>query len=163
MKRLENNISPHISYEEATKNRIATIRGIDNTPDLNTLERMKLVANKVFEPLREGLGVPLGISSFYRSPALNKALGGAKESSHVLGEAIDIDADMLGLVDNKQIFNYIKDNLKFDQLIWEFGSNAQPAWVHVSYRKKNNRNQILQASRVKDWKWSLVTKHKIIC
>lgn len=162
MSTIPNKISPHISYKEATKSRTATIKNIDNTPDEATLANMQLVAEKVFEPLREGLCVPLGISSFYRSAALNKAIGGAKNSSHMRGEAIDIDADMFGLVTNKQIFDYIKDNLEFDQLIWEFGNDKEPNWVHVSYVKDNNRNQILQAYKEKNTWGNLVTKYKLI-
>lgn len=155
-------ISPHISYNEATKSQTAERKGINNNPDDICLSNMMLVADKVFEPLREGLCVPLGISSFYRSEALNKAIGGAKNSSHTRGEAIDIDADMFGLVTNKQIFNYIKNNLEYDQLIWEFGDDKEPNWVHVSYVRDGNRNQRLQAYKEKDWKGTLLTKYKEI-
>jgi zinc D-Ala-D-Ala carboxypeptidase len=153
-------ISAHISYQEATKSRTAIKNGIDNTPDENVLEKMKLVAEKVFEPLREEMCVPIGISSFFRSKALNKKIGGSSTSSHVKGEAIDIDADMFGLITNKNIFDYIKDNLEFDQLIWEYGTDKEPNWVHVSYREGNNRNQILVAYKEKDWKGTYRTKYK---
>lgn len=162
MKNLPNKISEHISYQEATKSRTAIKNGIDNTPDEETLKRMKTVAEKVFEPVRDHLCVPIGISSFYRSAELNKKIGGSTTSSHVKGEAIDLDADMLGLTTNKDIFDYIKDHLEFDQLIWEYGTDKEPNWVHVSYREENNRNQILKAYKEKNvfGKWK--TKYKLM-
>lgn len=135
------NISKHITYAEATKSQTAIRKGIDNTPDEATLDRMRLVAEKVFEPLREYFRMPIGISSFYRSPKLNKAIGGAKNSQHVTGEAMDIDADIFGGVTNTRIFEWIKNNLEFDQLIREYGENG---WVHVSYKASGNRNQVLE-------------------
>lgn len=137
-------ISKHITYEEATKSQTAVRRGIDNTPNAQQLEAMKLVAEKIFEPIREHFGIPIAITSFYRSPALNKAVGGAKNSQHVLGEAIDIDGQVLGGVSNSTIYKFVKDNLAFDQLIWEYGNAAEPDWVHVSYRKSGNRNQVVR-------------------
>jgi len=136
-------ISEHISYEEATKSQTAIRRGIDNTPTPEHLEAMKLVAEKVFEPIRNHFNVPIGISSFYRSKALNKAVGGAASSQHTKGEAIDVDADIFGEITNKMIFDYVRNNLSFDQLIWEYGDNLKPAWVHVSYKAKGNRNMVV--------------------
>jgi len=107
---------------------------------------MELVAYQIFEPLRAWHGKPIGISSFYRSPELNKAVGGSKSSQHMKGQAIDIDADIFdnGLT-NRQIYLWIIRNLDFDQLIWEYGDEQNPAWVHVSYvSKEKNRHQILQ-------------------
>lgn len=135
------NISKHITLIEATKSQTAIRKGIDNTPDEATIERMKLVAEKIFEPIRERFGVPIGVSSFYRSPKLNKAIGGAKNSQHVTGEAIDIDADIFGGVTNQEIFNFVKYHLNFDQLIREYGDKG---WVHVSYRSEGNRGQVLE-------------------
>lgn len=137
------NISKHISLIEATKSQTATRRKINNDPDPDTIARMIITAEAVFEPVREHFGVPIAISSFYRCDALNKAVGGSKTSQHVKGEAIDIDGQILGKVTNKEIFNFIKDNLEFDQLIWEFGTLQEPAWVHVSYRSQGNRKQII--------------------
>lgn len=135
-------ISKHISYKEAT----FTQTRLDNTPGPVEIEAMKVVANRVFEPMREGIGgLPVSISSFYRSDAVNKKIGGAKNSQHVKGEAIDIDAQLLGFVSNKEVFDYIKDNLEFDQLIWEEGDDNEPNWVHVSYTKRYpNRKQVLK-------------------
>jgi zinc D-Ala-D-Ala carboxypeptidase len=129
------NISKNITYAEATKSQTAVRRGIVNTPNDAQLEAMKLVAEKVFEPLREWYGSPIRVSSFFRNDALNKAVKGSKTSQHVKGEAIDLD---LGSVEeNKKLFDYIKDNLEYDQLIWEYDG----AWVHVSYSATHNRKQ----------------------
>lgn len=107
---------------------------------------MQALAENVFEPLREHFGHPIYITSFYRSPELNKAIGGSPRSQHCKGQAIDID-DVIGSSTNADFFNYIKDNLEFDQLIWEFGNNDSPNWVHVSYNTDNNRGNILKASK----------------
>jgi hypothetical protein len=153
-------ISKHISFIEATKSKTALKYGISNNPSEEIIKVMKLTAKKVFEPLREEMLVPIAVTSFYRSPQLNTKLGGSKTSSHVKGEAIDIDADVFGLITNKDIFDYIKDNLEFDQLIWEFGDDNEPAWIHVSYREGNNRNQILKAYKQKDLLGRKRTKYK---
>lgn len=139
-------ISKYISYEEAIKSQTAERKNIDNQPDTEQTERMKYVAKNVFDKVREAMGVPLYVSSFFRCPELNKAIGGSKTSQHCLGEAIDIDHPTL----NKKVFEYIKDNLKFDQLIWEFGDESSPAWVHVSLKKDGvNRKQVLIAYKDK--------------
>jgi len=141
-------ISKHVSYKEATFSQTAIRRDIDNTPSEEVLKRMKTVAENVFEPLRAHVGGPIKINSFYRSPLLNTAIGGAKSSQHTRGEAIDID-DTLGNMSNKDMFTFIKDELDFDQIIWEFGDDENPAWVHVSYvSPENNRRRILKASKV---------------
>ena len=138
-------ISKHISYKEATQSQTATRKGISNDPDAYQLQNMQLLAEKVFEAIREHFGVPIHISSGYRSKALNTAIGGSLTSQHCSGEAIDIDMDGTS-VTNAQIFNYIKDNLSFDQLIWEFGTDSNPNWVHVSYESTGKqRKQILKA------------------
>lgn len=141
-----NNISSHITYEEATKSQTGIRKGIDNTPTEEHLANMKYLAETIFEPIREHFGKPIGISSFYRGPALNKAIGGAATSQHVKGEAMDIDGDIFGGVDNIAIFEYIKTNLEYDQIIAEFGTIDKPDWVHVSIRRDGkNRKQILRA------------------
>jgi zinc D-Ala-D-Ala carboxypeptidase len=141
-------ISKNISYKEATHSTTAKRLGIDNTPNAEQMSNMKYVAESVFQPVREHFGVPIYISSFYRSEALNKVIRGSISSTHIKGEAMDLDADVFGKVTNAQIFHYIKDNLEFDQLIWEFGTDDNPAWVHVSLSKTNNRNRILKAVKV---------------
>lgn len=137
-------VSKHISLKEATKSNTANRLGIENFPDNDTLIQMQALAENIFEPLREHVSGPIYITSFYRSPELNKAIGGSTRSQHCLGQAIDID-DVLGAATNKEMFEYIKDNLEFDQLIWEFGDEYNPNWVHVSYNTAGNRGNILQA------------------
>lgn len=143
---MEIRISKHISIKEATRSNTAERLGIDNFPDSPTLVNMQALAENVFEPLREHFGHPIYITSFYRSLELNKAIGGSPRSQHCKGQAIDID-DVIGSSTNADFFNYIKDNLEFDQLIWEFGNNDSPNWVHVSYNTDNNRGNILKASK----------------
>ena len=142
-----NRISKHITYKEATRSATALRLGIDNKPSEYELQNMEMVANKVFEPLREAVNGPIKINSFYRCEELNKAIGGSSKSQHCQGRAIDID-DIYGHVSNAYMYYYIKDNLDFDQLIWEFGTNDSPDWVHVSYvDEDSNRKRCLQAYR----------------
>jgi len=137
-------ISKHISYKEATFSATAIRRRIKNEPDEKQLRAMKLLAKKVFEPLRVHVNEPIHINSFFRSVALNKTIGGSKTSQHCTGEAVDIKGS--NGITNKQLFDYIKENLEFDQLIWEYGTDNEPYWVHVSYTTaKPNRKQILKA------------------
>jgi len=138
------NISEHISLKEALRSNTAKRLGIDNMPNNETLITMQITAQHVFEPLRNHFNEPIYISSFYRSPELNTAIGGSTKSQHCKGEAIDID-DVYSKATNADFFNYIKEKLEFDQLIWEFGNNEQPDWVHVSYNLGKNRMRILKA------------------
>ena len=136
------NISKYITYLEATTSQTAIRKGIDNSPSDAELINMQLVAIRVFDVVRDHFKTPLRVSSFYRCLKLNTAVGGAKNSQHKLGQAIDMQGT--GDVTNKKIFEFIKKNLDFDQLIWEFGNELNPAWVHVSYvSKQKNRKQIL--------------------
>lgn len=154
-------ISKHVSYREATKSRTAVKEGIDNTPSSEALASMQNVAEKIFEPVRGHFCVPIAVTSFYRSPTLNKAVGGSGSSQHVKGEAMDLDADVFGMITNASIFNYIRTQLEFDQLIWEHGDSIEPDWVHVSLKASGiNRKQILVAYKKKDWRGNLVTKYK---
>ena len=132
-------ISKHISYKEAVGSNYAKQYGIKNKPDDEQVENMQLLAEKVFEPLREWVDAPIKVNSMFRSLELNTALKGSKTSSHMKGEAMDITS--MGGKSNLEMFNYIKDNLDFDQLIWEFGK--EPKWLHVSYNKDKNRKQVL--------------------
>lgn len=143
------NVSTHITLAEATKSDTATRKGIDNIPTEEHFANMQHVANTIFEPLRDFFGKPIAVTSFYRSPKLNKAIGGASTSQHCNGEAMDIDGDVFGGVSNKSIFAWIKNNCKFDQLILEFvGADGTGGWVHVSLKRNvENRNQILVASK----------------
>lgn len=139
-------ISKHLSLEECTHSETADKLGIkNNNPNLHQIENMKLLAESVFEPIREHFKQPIRVSSVYRSLSLNQAIKGSITSQHCGGQAMDIDN---ASPSNKEIFDYIKKNLKFDQLIWEFGTSKNPDWVHVSYTNGKNRNQILRAKKI---------------
>jgi zinc D-Ala-D-Ala carboxypeptidase len=144
------NISPHITYAEAVKSNTAQRFDIDNTPGEKELSAMKSIALVIFEPLRDGLGNhPIAITSFYRSPVLNYRVGSSMHSQHIKGRAMDLDADVFGNLTNLDIFNYIRDNFVFDQLIWEFDNpDGTPSWVHVSYNPGRNRRQVLKSAYV---------------
>ena len=130
---------------------------IDNTPTQEHKDNMVKLAEEVFEPLRAYVGGPIKINSFYRSPELNKAIGGSSKSQHCNGQAIDID-DTFGRMTNAEMYHFIKNNLDFDQMIWEFGNDKNPNWVHISYvSEEKNRNRCLQA-----YKENNKTKYKII-
>ena len=140
-------ISKHISDREGVYSTTATRRGIDNTPDKEHLDNMKLLAQKIFEPLRKWVGGPIRINSFYRGPELNKAIGGSSKSQHCKGQAMDIDDNGCHKT-NAEMYAWIKDNVEFDQMIWEFGDDDNPNWVHVSYvSPEENRNRCLKAYR----------------
>ena len=150
-------ISKHISYKEAVYSRTAQRLDIYNHPDNVQKDNMLLIAKKVFEPLRKWVKGPIKINSFFRSPDLNKAIGGSGKSQHCQGQAIDLD-DTFGKATNAEMFNYIKENLDFDQMIWEFGDEDNPDWVHVSYvSEEDNRNRCLKA-----YKKNSKTKYAVI-
>ena len=150
-------ISQHISYKEGTRSTTAIRRGIDNTPNKEQLDNMRLIAEKIFEPLRAHIGGPIKINSFFRCPELNTAIGGSKTSQHCKGQAIDID-DTYGKATNAEMYYFTKDHLDFDQIIWEFGDDDNPAWVHISYvSPEENRNRCLKA-----YKENGKTKYKVI-
>ena len=146
-------ISEHLELSELTRSESAKRNGISNMPTAEHIENFKILATKVFEPIREHFGVPIRISSGYRSAELNKCVGGSATSQHSSGEAIDIDQDQTTIT-NKQVFQYIKDNLAFDQLINEFNY----AWVHVSYKANGKqRGEVWEA-----YKEGKVTKYELI-
>lgn len=141
-------ISKHVSEKEAIYSSTALRLGIDNEPTKKELVNMQILAEVIFEPLREWVGGPIKINSFFRSVKLNSAIGGSKSSQHCEGRAIDID-DTFGHKTNAEMFNYIKNNLDFDQLIWEFGSDDNPDWVHVSYASPDeNRRRVMQVFKI---------------
>ena len=150
-------ISEHISYKEGVRSNTATRKGIDNTPNDEQLSCMEKIAEEVFEPLRTYVGGPIKINSFFRCPELNKAIGGSSKSQHCKGQAIDID-DTFGRCTNAEMYHFIKENLDFDQMIWEFGNDDNPDWVHVSYvSSEDNRNRCLKA-----YKENGKTKYEVI-
>jgi hypothetical protein len=141
-------LSTNLSLAEVTRSETAKRRGISNMPTPEHIENFKKLAINIFQPIREHFGKPILISSGYRSAELNKAIGGSLSSQHSSGEAIDIDMDGTDIT-NAQIFNYIKENLNFDQMIWEFGTDTNPDWVHVSFAaNRSQRKQILVAKKV---------------
>ena len=138
-------ISEHISYKEGIYSRTATRLNITNEPDEDQMYYMQLLADEVFEPLRAYVGGPIKINSFYRCRQLNKAIGGSIKSQHCKGQAMDID-DTYGRMTNAEMYHFIKEHLDFDQMIWEFGDDENPDWVHVSYvSPEENRNRCLKA------------------
>tara|TARA_Y100000361_G_scaffold91542_1_gene81602 strand:+ start:1089 stop:1550 length:462 start_codon:yes stop_codon:yes gene_type:complete len=140
-------ISKHVSYKEGIYSTTALRLGLKNDPSDVHLSNMKLIAEKVFEPLRTHVGGPIKINSFYRGPELNKAIGGSAKSQHCHGQAMDID-DTYGNMSNADMYKFIKENLDYDQMIWEFGDDKNPNWVHVSYvSPSENRNRCLKAYR----------------
>ena len=142
-------ISKHISDREGVYSITATRRGLDNTPNAKQLLNMKLLAEKVFEPLRSCVGGPIRINSFFRGEELNKAIGGSSKSQHCKGQAMDIDDGGCNKT-NAEMYKFIKDELEFDQMIWEFGDDDNPDWVHVSYvSEEDNRNRCLKAYKDK--------------
>tara|TARA_R110002012_G_scaffold178491_1_gene343619 strand:- start:291 stop:746 length:456 start_codon:yes stop_codon:yes gene_type:complete len=150
-------ISKHISDKEGVYSTTALRRGIDNKPNEEQLKNMKLIAEKIFEPLREYVGGPIKINSFFRGGELNKAIGGSNRSQHCKGQAMDID-DTFGYKTNADMYRFIKEHLNFDQMIWEFGDDNNPNWVHVSYVSPDkNRNKCLKAYKDKGR-----TKYKVI-
>ena len=140
-------ISKHITFNEATRSETAKALGIDNTPNKKELENIKRVAEEIFEPLRKWAGHPIRINSCFRNEATNRAIGGSKSSAHRHGFAFDLDS--LGKKSNAELFKWMEKNLKFDQLIWEFGTEDNPAWIHVGIceDEKKYRNQKLTATK----------------
>lgn len=132
-------LTENFSLEELTQTGHNTI----NVPDIKQKEALKLLAEKVLQPAREILGRPIRVTSGFRSVTTNRLVGGAKTSQHLKGEAADLQCD-----NNQELFDLIKDYLEFDQLIYEHTGPTGPAWIHVSYSKKGNRGQILQAIKV---------------
>ena len=139
-------LSKNLSLAEVMKSATAIKHGIANEPSLEHLINLKAVAINIFQPCRDYFGKPLAVTSGYRSPELNDLIGGSKRSQHSKGEALDLDAQVYGGFTNAELFHYIKDNLDFDQLIWEFGNDQEPDWIHCSYTT-NNRGEVLRAYR----------------
>ncbi|NDC30848.1 MAG: DUF882 domain-containing protein [Bacteroidetes bacterium] len=136
-------LTQHFSLEEMTKSQTGSRKNIDNTAPPEVVENLKALCENVLEKIRIHFGRPLSINSGYRGPALNKAIGGAKNSQHMTGQAADIE---IAGMDNKILFCWIKDNMEFDQLILEFYKEGTPdsGWVHVSWNSQGNRKQVLK-------------------
>lgn len=132
----------YFTIEELTRSATATTRGIDNTPTPEIKANLERLVDKVLDPLREKYGKPITVNSGYRCPELNKAVGGSKTSDHMNGFSVDITAS--SKKENAILFQIIKDNFDFDQLIWEKGNSEYPDWVHVSYNPNRLRKQVLK-------------------
>jgi len=141
-------LSKNLSLDEVIYSQTALRRDIDNTPTEEHIENLKYVAEKIFQPIREHFGVPIYVSSGYRSKDLNEAIGGSPRSFHSHGMALDLDQDGRNKgVSNADVFNFIKDNLQFTELIWEFGNENNPNWVHVAIapgREEEKNTKIAQ-------------------
>jgi zinc D-Ala-D-Ala carboxypeptidase len=140
-------LSENLDLSEVTRSESAKRHKINNQPTPEHIENFKLLAEKIFQPIREHFGVPIRISSGYRSKELNAKIGGSASSQHCKGQAIDIDQDGTSIT-NRQVFDFIKDNLPFDQLIYEFGDDDNPNWVHVSFNRHQQRGQVLKAFKL---------------
>ena len=136
-------LTQHFALAEFTRSESAKRHGVPNEPTPEHLQNLIVLCEKVLEPIRIKFG-PINISSGYRSKTLNHYIGGSLNSQHCEAKAADIDMDGMGSVSNKEIFEYIKNELEFDQLINEFNYG----WVHVSYNLGKNRRQILDALKV---------------
>lgn len=132
----------YFTIEELTRSTIATAKGIDNTPTPEIKANLERLVDKVLDGLREIYGKPITVNSGYRCPELNKAVGGSKTSDHMNGFSVDITAS--SKKENAILFQIIKDNFDFDQLIWEKGNSEYPDWVHVSYNPNRLRKQVLK-------------------
>ena len=133
------NLSAHVTLKEFQASGLATLRNLNNEMNESQIASAKLLCENVFEPLRLYLNTPIEISSGFRSLQVNKMIKGSSTSQHTKGEAMDLQIGSKG-------FNFIKDKLDFDQLIWEFGNDENPSWVHVSFSSKN-RKQVLKATK----------------
>lgn len=141
-------LSRNLNLAEVIKSQTATRLGISNDPTIEHLENLKAVAVNVFQPIRNHFDRPIAVTSGYRSKDLNAAINGSLKSQHCKGEALDLDADVFGGLSNKEIFDFVREHLEFDQMIWEFGDESNPDWVHISYKRKGqNRGEILRAVR----------------
>lgn len=129
------NLSKNFTLEELTR----TDCGLANTPTSEEVARLTDLVTNVLQPVRDKLGKPIKINSGFRSEAVNKVAGGVSTSKHCLGEAADIETD-----NNAELFQTIRENCTFDQLIWERGNDFQPDWVHVSYHARDNRMEVLR-------------------
>ena len=138
-------LSKNLKLSEVLVSQTAKRLGLSNLPTEEHLNNLQITANEIFQPLRDYFKVPIYVSSGYRSKELNKAIGGSKTSQHMKGQALDLDADYYGKIDNSQIFYWIKNNLIFDQLIWEFGDDNNPDWVHVSFSEGKNTLKVMRA------------------
>ena len=142
-------LTRNFTYEELRRSDVAERRGINNSPrtkeeEKRVIENLKALCMEVLQPLRDFLGKPVVISSGYRCPELNKAVGGVRNSQHMKGEAADIHVENTEHL--LKIMHFIMDETDFDQVIWE-RNRAGTQWVHVSYKREGvNRHQVVSSS-----------------
>jgi hypothetical protein len=139
----------YVTIEETTRSAQATRLGISNDiTDVSHIRNIKLLCQYIYDPLCDHYGFKIPFTSWYRSFLLNRAIKGSRTSQHMTGQAVDLDPNNLNGLSNIDLFNYIRQNLPFDQLIYEFDDpEGGPAWVHVSYSPQQRR-QILRAVKV---------------
>jgi hypothetical protein len=145
-------VSKYFTLEEFTASQYAERHNIVNKPDEVAIENIKKLSIQLLDSIRSYIGKPIFITSGYRCKELNSAIGGAKNSQHMKGQAADIVCPAIG---NLQLFVKIMElwhsnMIEFDQLIWEFGTKTYPAWIHISYNEGDNRNDIIRALRFKN-------------
>ena len=139
-------LSKNFSLNEITRSSTAIRKGINNNPNEEHLYNIKILINEIVQPMRDDIG-PIRISSGYRSPQLNRAIGGSNKSQHCKGQALDLQYWEKGKMNNEVIYDWILSNeVEFDQIINEFNF----AWIHISYNEGKNRQQVLEAFRDKD-------------
>ncbi len=139
-------LSNNFSLSEFTDSNTAERRGIDNSPTAEHIHNMVALCENVLQPLRERVGKSIRISSGYRSEALNEAIGGSKTSEHSKGMAADIKLIVGGVNQSQILYNtIIAMDIPFRQMIWEFGDDDTPNWVHVSFNPNDNKRQCLKA------------------
>lgn len=139
-------LSKNFTLSEITKSNTAKRLGIKNAPDKEHLNNMQILIRDLIQPMRDALG-PIRISSGYRSPVLNRAIGGSTKSQHCKGQALDLQFWKEGEMCNKEIYNWVlKEGIEFDQMINEFDF----AWIHISLKDKGNRKQVLEAYKDND-------------
>lgn len=131
----------YFTLSELTSSNTAKRKGIKNYPNSSQAAALITLTERVLDPARESLGLPIRVSSGFRCDELNRAVGGAPNSQHTKGQAVDLQC-----YDNARLFNIIRDHGIFDQLIWEYGDAVQPQWVHVSYNHAGGqRREVLRA------------------
>jgi hypothetical protein len=132
------NLSKHVTRVEFERSETAIKHGIPNFMNEFEIQRAILLCQNVFEPIRAYVGRPIRINSGFRGAALNRRIGGSRTSQHTLGEAMDLD------LHDRELFEWILDNVEYDQAIFEGGTEEKADWFHISYRKGRNRKQALR-------------------
>lgn len=133
----------YFTYKELSKSQTAINWGLTNYPGEVEKKNLTALVDNVLDPARELFGAPIMVNSGYRNPQINSLIGGASGSQHCKGQAVDIQT--AGDKRNKELFEILKQ-FDFDQLIWEFGDDENPDWIHISYKsQEDNRNQVLRS------------------